>query len=327
MPVFTGAALAVMGAAATIGTATATAGAIAMSVATAAVAVSAAVGVAGLAVTAVGMITKDKGLMKAGKIMGYVGLAGAAAGGLVGGLSTFMTGGADTFLSGVSGAFTGAAGKTGEAMDMWGGIFSPDAGAAVNAPLGGQIDPTTAVGATPTNPNFTPSGTPGVGEFPSTSIAPGSDTAIMQQKVGGFDSLVQTPPVASAPAPTVGTTPVVATPQTPTVATPGMAQTPTTGFTLPTETQALTPAAIKAKSMLDGMPDWMKMSMMTTAGQGLSGMLSGYMAGTSAEEQLEFQKLVNAQRQGQVDLMNQRTSYAPLVSFKPKTGPAGMVQR
>lgn len=59
-------------------------------VAAAVVAVSAAVGMVGLAVSAVGMVTGNKDLLKAGKIMGYVGLAGAAAGGVAGGVNTAM---------------------------------------------------------------------------------------------------------------------------------------------------------------------------------------------------------------------------------------------
>lgn len=55
-------------------------------VSAAVVAVAGAIGTLGLATTAVGMVTGNKGLLKAGKIMGYVGLAGGIAGYGVGGL-------------------------------------------------------------------------------------------------------------------------------------------------------------------------------------------------------------------------------------------------
>jgi hypothetical protein len=76
-------------------------------VAAAVVAVSMAVGMVGLAVTAVGIVTGNKDLLKAGKIMGYVGLAGGLAGGIAGGIGSVMNLGADAGLSEIAQGFGG----------------------------------------------------------------------------------------------------------------------------------------------------------------------------------------------------------------------------
>lgn len=102
MAVFSGAIAAVAAVGAAVGTAATVA-----AVASAVVAVSMAVGVVGLAVTAVGMVTGNKDLLKVGKIMGYVGLAGGLAGGIAGGIGGVMNLGADAGLSEIAQGFGG----------------------------------------------------------------------------------------------------------------------------------------------------------------------------------------------------------------------------
>lgn len=82
-----------------------------------------------------------------------------------------------------------------------------------------------------------------------------------------------------------------------------------------------------AASLWSSMPDWMKYSAMTTGAQGLTGLASGYYQGLSAEEQLNFQKLVNSQNQNQVQYLNKNNAYAPLVKFGPKPAAAGLINR
>lgn len=87
--------------------------------------------------------------------------------------------------------------------------------------------------------------------------------------------------------------------------------------------KAASTAAAPAPSMWASMPEWAKYAAMTTGAQGLTGLASGYYQGLSAEEKLKFEKLVNDQRQQQVNLINTRSAYAPRVTFN--RAPGGLV--
>jgi len=170
MAVFTAAVAAVAAAVATTTVVT---------VAAAVVAVSMAVGVVGLAVTAVGMVTGNKDLLKAGKIMGYVGLAGGLAGGIAGGFagaagsfaladpsSSFLTqiqDAAGSFGEGFTQTFADAANTAGnwDKYDAWmakGDVVplptDSSAATAVNAAVpGGTTTGATSTGGTVPNQN------------------------------------------------------------------------------------------------------------------------------------------------------------------------------
>ena len=68
-------------------------------------------------------------------------------------------------------------------------------------------------------------------------------------------------------------------------------------------------------------PDWVKLAGMTTGGQGLSGAAAGWFQGASAEQRIEFEKLINEQNRNQINYQNKNNQYAPLLSFAG--GPAG----
>jgi hypothetical protein len=70
------------------------------------------------------------------------------------------------------------------------------------------------------------------------------------------------------------------------------------------------------------LPDWVKYAAMTSGGQALSGALGGWFQGASLEEQIEFQRLQNSQREAQVQLLNKNNAYAPSIRF---TNPAGVL--
>lgn len=275
--------------------------------AAAVVAVSAAVGVVGLAVSVVGMATGNEDLLKAGEIMGYIGLAGAAAGGIIGGIGGMMQGGAG-FMKGAAGAYTGAAEKMGEASGKYASFFDDAAGAKVMGPVENA------------NPNFTQAkgGSPGVGEFPQTGVRPSTDHVFAGPGGGARPGAAIAPTPQAAPPPTAPGGPLA--PQGP--AAPGA---PTVGsyadeVVSRVGTNVGGDAAANAAKTWADMPDWMKYSAMTAGLQGIAGMAGGYFQGKSAEEQLELEKLINAQRQGQVQYLNKNNQYAPRLEFNRPNG-------
>lgn len=324
MAVFTAAFASIAFAATVATTAGATAAAVTAAVASAIIATSVAVGVVGLAVTAVGMVTKNESLLKAGKIMGYVGLAGGLAGGAIGGIGGMMEGGAG-FVAGAQNAYAGASNALGEAWK--GSIFNPSDGASV---VGAVPEVGNTVGSTGVGNNLPPIG----GEQP-TNLSGGM--GLSENANVGMDtpitSLAPTDPSMAAPAPvsSVTATPMpgaVAPPVAPT--TPGYeglvnmhpsAPTQSAMFGNPDQFNVMgaygtaTGPAAPSGSFLSNIPDWVKYSGMNTAGQGLSGAASGWYAGASAEQKLEFDKLMNEQRQNQVQYLNKNNTYAPLLSF------------
>lgn len=335
MPVFTAAAIAVSAAVAMTTVAT---------VATAVVAVSAAIGVAGLAVTAVGMITKNQDLLKAGKIMGYVGLAGGLAGGAIGGLGAMAEGG--SFLQGAADAFSGAASLTKDAVSSYAdnvsNFFNPQAADNVMAEVTQESLGTGIVAGT--NPNAAAglntigmdqaamgqgisAGTAGLesagAPITGAADAAGSVAESLADNVGAQTG----PAVPNAPAPIQAPTAPI-TPQS-----PGVAVNPDTGTFISGigrvgDGAANTIVPKTAEGLWSSMPDYMKYAAITTGTQGLSGLASGYYQGLSAEEKLNFEKLVNQQNQNQVQYLNKNNAYAPLVKFNTQPNPTtGLINR
>jgi hypothetical protein len=271
-----------------------------------------------MAVTAVGAITGNEDLLKAGKIMGYVGLGSAVGGGLLGGASTFFEGGASSFMSGVKGAFTGAGEQISkswkEGVGSW---FSSDAGAATKAVGPAGVEDLTAknTGIVVDTPDTTivpnTSKYTGVGDFraPANTLPAGQNPAGLSQTITPGDMSQFAP--KTAPSPTTGllnaTQAANVGPVAPTVA-PEMKS-----FDFGSVVNQPPP---EAPGLLAGVPDWAKYAAMTSGAQGLTGLASGYFQGLSAEEQLEFQKMVNAQREAQVQLQNRNNAYAPVVTFR-----------
>lgn len=310
MAVFTAAALAIGAAIATTTAAT---------VATAVVATSIAVGVAGLAVTAVGMITKNQDLLKAGKIMGYVGLAGGLAGGAIGGFGAMASGG--EFLAGAADAFAGASQFIQQGWESGvGSLFS--GGEQVAGALPGVTGTTGTTGTTgaATEPFVPTQANAGINAAaPSTSLdvsaqLPGST-------IGGGQSVASQPVISASPS-----IPVSAQVQAPldpfaqqVAANISQAGQIGQGSVLAPSTVLSTPSS-SAATGLANMPEWAKYAAMTSAGQGVSGLASGYFTGASAEENLEQQKLINQQQQNQLQLLNRQGSYAPMIQFRRPVG-------
>lgn len=289
MAVFTAATLAVSAAIATTTAAT---------VATAVVAVSTAIGVAGLAVTAVGMVTKNESLMKAGKIMGYVGLAGGLAGGAIGGFGAMASGG--SFVQGAGDAFAGASQFIKEGWDSGVGSFF-SGGDKIAGPIGGGADSLSQTTDKLASVNDqTRAALDSAGNMSSKAGAVDMSTAVNTPSpdVLASQQAAMGAPVPAAPAPAVPTNPLPPYAGANAVPIPGA------------------PAAPASPGFLSSMPEWSKYAMMTTAGQGLSGLASGYFTGLSAEEQLKQKQLENQQTQNQIQLLNRQGSYAPLIRFR-----------
>lgn len=294
MAVFTAAAVAIGAAVATTTAAT---------VAAAVVTTSIAIGVAGLAVTAVGMVTKNDDLLKAGKIMGYVGMAGGLAGGAIGGFGAMANGGG--FLQGAGQAFTDASMHISNSWNNGvGSLFNAGDAGAVAAPAG-------QTGAT---------AQPGVLNAPT-------QTAVDNQALSAVGQNNTTPFInPSAPSTAVGAAPpapapsaaAVATPSPVSVSAPVTPIAPSAGVQPGLFSEGIGGAATEAakKTAETTLPDWIKMSALTTGAQGLSGAAAGWYQGASAEEKLEFDRLQAQRAQNQVDLLNRNNAYAPILQFR-----------
>lgn len=290
-------------------------------VATAAVAVGAVIGTAGLAVSVAGMITGNKDLKKAGKIMGYVGAGAGLAGGLIGGIGGLASGGG--FFEGAAGAYTNYAQEVSKAWDSGiGSWFAGDAGtsgasgaAGVDTSMNyapGVQDTATKpftgeVGAIP----YQDTGLSQTGTLNQPFTSPDLNASIQQSIASGG---VQPPVAPSAPLADTSYAPQVvaanAGPKAPGAPSPAF-QEMSKGVFNGSTTGAPGPNA--------GMPEWAKYAVATSTGQALSGLAAGYFQGLSAEEQIEFQKQVEANRQQQLGVTNARGAYAPLVSFNRGT--------
>lgn len=279
-------------------------------VATAVVAVSTAIGVTGAVVGGIGMAIGNEDLMFAGKVMGYVGLAGGLAGGLIGGVGAIATNSGLTFTQGFGDAFAGASQHLSNAWDK--GVGSWFAGGdKVTGAVGGAADDVAAGAAKApvSSPGVTADGK-AMAAFPEVADSP---TAISTPVNTGSVSVGTQAP--SLPAPAVSA-PAVGTPTAQTVNAPGTisamgnasnwapAATPTSGGLISNATEGLS-----------NMPDWMKYSMMTTGAQGITGLAGGYFQGKSAEEQLEQQKLIAQREENQRQLLNQQANQIPRFRF------------
>ena len=74
-------------------------------------------------------------------------------------------------------------------------------------------------------------------------------------------------------------------------------------------------AAANAQGMWDKMPDYMKYAAVTQGVGSLGSLAGGYFQGASADDQLEFQKLVNSQAQNQLQYQNKNNAYSPSLTF------------
>lgn len=276
----------------------ATVGAAVASVAAATVAVANVVGMVGLVLTTVGTITKNKDLMGAGKIMGYVGLGGSIAGFGVG----FAAEGFKQFSARIGDIYSNA----------WdSGVGKMFNGASDAAKGGGAV--ATKPGGEAVNPNFTQAkgAQPGIGEFP----APGGPNPIMAPKEaatggGGFLQSSQGAPVTGNAAPSgidptmalkgsVATstgvqTPVAVGTQTPVVAAAGGAATPA----------AAAPAAASSSNGFLSNP-----LLPLAAGQMLTGSLGGLFEGGAKEAEVALANRINDQNQAQREYMNRNNSF------------------
>ena len=263
-------------------------------VATAVVAVSVAIGTVGAVVGTVGAVIGNKDLMFAGKIMGYVGLAGGLAGGLMGGLGamagaagseglTFGQGFAETYASysqHLSEGWKNGVGSWFSGGEKVAGAAGSTPGAAPGTPpaAGSQV---TQGGVNPTD--FATGGT-----GPSTPAQTATLNPINSGAIEGTQAPIAAPTSASVSAPSAGGTgaPSVVTPGAPDVMGALNPSFPAAGG----QGTGLVGSVGKAFS---DMPDWMKYSMMTTGAQGVTGLASGYFQGAQAEAQLAQQQKLN----------------------------------
>lgn len=316
-------------------------------VATAAAAVGTVVGMAGLATSVIGMVTKNQGLMKAGKIMGYVGVSAGVGGWLTSsiagmaaeaGMATSALDATDDLSSSAVDDFLNFADDGGQMTDSVGNTAKVGADGGMHFP---QDAPSLSVGDAPkpvldaTNRYAAMNPNPLAADAPqyADQLAKGmSDTPLM----GTVQApAAPTPAAPSAPdalsAPQVGTPQAPSTPQALGAPTDALSATAPTvspsglppGAGVPTNPAGLSglpgPAPGQtAKSFLDGLPDWAKMSMMSTGAQGISGLASGWFQGQSAEERLNFEKQIR-------DWQQRNGGSAPLLSFGKVATPKGMV--
>lgn len=289
-------------------------------VATAVVAVSTAIGVTGLVVGGIGMAIGNKDLMFAGKIMGYVGMAGGLAGGLIGGVGAVATNSGLTFTQGFGDAFAGASQHLSDAWNNGvGGWLS--GGDKITGAVGGAADDVAAgaVKGPMSSPGVAADGK-AMAAFPEVADSP---TAVSTLHDAGSVTVGTQAPALPAPnvaAPVVNTPGVVS----PVTQVPGVPQisayTPISGpqnTIMATKLAAGgTPAAGGGLvDTLSGMPDWMKYSMATTGLQGVTGLAGGYFQGQSAEEQLAQQKLVAQREENQRQLLNRQGNQIPTFRF------------
>ena len=283
--------------------------------------IATAVAVTGAVLGVVGAITKDKTLQTVGMVMGI-------AGGVVG-IGASLMGAASMTLGEVTNLGTSAVGdffSGGAAVAEEGALAGTKAASSATSALEGA-------GAKVANPleQATSSAVDarGIGtEFPSTSMptAPvGTSGAPIPGNVTP-SPVVGTPnpvgaPMASSAGQRAGSEDIYnalktsanagpSTPSAPGTMSPGIIQTGSGNMASTNPT-----AAANAQGMWDKMPDYMKYAAVTQGVGSLGSLAGGYFQGASADDQLEFQKLVNAQSQAQVQRTNVNNSYSPRLSF------------
>jgi hypothetical protein len=273
------------------------------------------VGMAGLGVTAVGAITKNKDLLKAGKIMGFVGLGMGVTGWAVGALNSagaFGTAAADSADDLAAGSLDDMVGMTDDAIgDMQGmtkeaikdlGGIRAEAIKELGQPLEALQGGTPTQVATPAMKPVTQgeylnvaSAAPPAAPAPTPQAQPAPQAPV----ASGMPTLQPTPGVINGTSSRLdfGVNPLTGT-----------------NFTAPPP-----PAGGGASGVagwFGSLPDWAKTNLVFSGGQAIAGAAGGYFQGLSAEEELEFKKQVEAWRQ-------KNASYAPRLSFAPRTGVIG----
>lgn len=284
-------------------------------VATAVVAVSTAIGVTGLVVGGIGMAIGNEDLMFAGKVMGYVGMAGGLAGGLIGGIGAVATNSGLSFTQGFADAFAGASQHLSNAWDKGVGSWFSGGDKITNAVGGAADDVAAGAAKAPTSsPGMAADGKP-MAAFPEVADSP---TAVGTLHDAGSVSVGTQAPALQAPsiAPPVVSAPVTQVPGVPQIS----AYTPITGpqNTMMASNLAAGGAPTGGGGLVDtlsGMPDWMKYSMATTGMQGVTGLAGGYFQGQSAEEQLAQQKLIAQREENQRQLLNRQGNQIPTFRF------------
>lgn len=320
MPIVTAAVVAVAAAIATTTVAT---------VAAAAVAVSVVIGAAGLAVTAIGMATGNKDLMTAGKIMGFVALAGGAAGFAAGAMAG-TTAAATTATTASTNASTTAAATAAESTASASALATPEIGQSVTAAIAsaGQPAGIAGSGVLTQAPAAIGAGTvlaPGA----ATQAAASSVAAAAPSAISGASSAVQeAAPIVnqgdagmlqaaapSAPVPQgAHVVRPVATPAIQNVAPPAApgAPTVTVGGNIP--------AADSWWSKLD--PN-AKAYIATGGVQTIAGAAGGLFQGQAAEAKMDLEKQALDQQQQQNQFVRANGSFAPRITFQKPTGLLG----
>ncbi len=316
--------------------------------AAAVVGVSTIVGVTGLAVSAVGMVTKNPTLMKVGGIMGMVGAVGGAAGGLAGILN-----------AGESAA--GSAGNFFAAPDVAGDITASLESAAGSAPVGTgtvlapatsapmQVGAGSVLAPLPEAVDLTdlaaPLAQPGNPAIPS-SLA----NQQMPQEMVDYNNeqnvLTNRAPIPQAEANLAGQTQVatVAPAETSLAAQTRAATDPSLNLdSLPKLDTSSAPGRLdfmntapspgtgaSSGSMWDWvnkLEPWQKAQLGLVGGQMGAGLIGGLFQGYSAAQQLELQQLINQQNQAQREYQNRNNAYAPQIRFTSPSGPTGLLAR
>lgn len=288
--------------------------------------VATAVAVTGAVLGVVGAITKDKTLQTIGMVMGIAGgvvgvgasLMGASAMTLgevtnlgTSAVSDFFSGGAavaeqgalagteaasSSATSSATSALEGAGAKVANPLEQATSSAVDARGIGTEFPSTSMTTPPVGTSGTPIPANMTPSpvvGTPNTVGTPMASSAgqqAGSETS--------YDAL---------------NTSANAAPQAPAATSPGILNTQRNAFA--TAAGNMTDSATKAKSMWDGMPDYVKYAAVTQGIGAIGSMAGGYMQGATANDQLELQKLINQQAQNQLQYQNANNAFAPKISF------------
>lgn len=295
--------------------------------------VATAVAVTGAVLGVVGAITKNKTLQTVGLVMGIAGgvvgigasLMGAASMTLgevtnlgTSAVSDFFSGGSAVAEAGAgvgseaaSGATSalegaGAKGLAQEATTL-GGVNDQMATALAKAPeLNGTLTPFAEGGVPGTASSSTPITSPVTTSIPTPAPSLAGQSPVAEASYNTQLAGANAGPLAPS-APGTG---------------PG---TGSGGFNSGVSTGVDTGnAAARAKGMFDAMPEWMKYAAITQGIGSLGSLAGGYMQGATAQDQLEFQKLVNQQGQNQVQRLNTQNAYAPRLTFNQ---PAGIISR
>jgi hypothetical protein len=292
------------------------------------------------------MITGNKTILKVGKIMGYVGLAGGLASMAVGGLGALASGG--EFLAGAGAALTGGAEGVSSAIDSGmnalGSLFSSAptgvSGAAEAASAYGGILQATGqapIGAgsvlAPAESLLGTAASPYVGITEAAKAAasqiampivpvtettanavPGVDRGLTEDNVGDLPGTAgQAPQAPAAPQSTAEMDMKSLIEQ---AKGQGIVQ-GTQGVTPPTNTTNM-------GDWFKSLPPALQASLALTGGQAISGLMGGLFQGMSAEKQLELQQVIADRAESQRQFQNANASYAPTLKFKPYTPPSLM---